>query len=131
MASFDLSSLATMANLFSRRFTELLVQSDELLKTKRNAYSQFSGASTQVDDHLFLGWKVKTKNLLEKACGLESQHFKQFEQDEVLSWTDSFERARKLRAIFEAAQEDYDGGYLNSVRTIVQAEVFDSELEQA
>jgi hypothetical protein len=37
----------------------------------------------------------------------------------------------KLRAIFEAAKEDYEGGYLNSLRLLVQSEVFDSELEQA
>jgi hypothetical protein len=34
-------------------------------------------------------------------------------------------------AVFEAAKEDFDGGYLSSVRSLVQAEVFGSELEQA
>jgi len=37
----------------------------------------------------------------------------------------------KLRAVLEAAKEDYEGGYLNSLKLIVQAEVFGSELEQA
>jgi len=36
-----------------------------------------------------------------------------------------------LKAIFSAAKEDFHGGYLSSVRALVQAEVFDSELEQA
>ena len=31
----------------------------------------------------------------------------------------------------KAAQEDYDGGYLASVRSLVSAELFSSELEQA
>lgn len=36
-----------------------------------------------------------------------------------------------MKAVFLAAREDFEGGYLSSVRTLVQAEVFDSELEQA
>lgn len=38
---------------------------------------------------------------------------------------------KELRAIFIAAKEDYEGGYINSIRNLVQAEVFDSELDQA
>lgn len=36
-----------------------------------------------------------------------------------------------MSAVFVAAKEDYDGGYLSSLRNLVQAEVFDSELDQA
>ncbi|MGG6240079.1 DUF4145 domain-containing protein [Nodosilinea sp. AN01ver1] len=38
---------------------------------------------------------------------------------------------KRLKAIFLAAKEDFEGGYLSSMRALVQAEVFDSELEQA
>ena len=90
------------------------------------------GISTSVvDDNLLIGWKTKAKNLLEKSCGLQSQHFKQFEEVEQNQWVHSFDKAQRFKAILEAAQEDYDGGYLNDIKTIVQAEVFDSELEQA
>ncbi|PTW47639.1 uncharacterized protein DUF4145 [Sphingomonas faeni] len=37
----------------------------------------------------------------------------------------------QVRAVFNAAKEDFDGGYLNSVRSMVQAEVFSTELDQA
>lgn len=37
----------------------------------------------------------------------------------------------RMRAVFLAAKEDFEGGYLNSLRNLVQAEVFTSELEQA
>lgn len=33
--------------------------------------------------------------------------------------------------MFLAAQEDFEGGYLSSVRNLVQAELFSTELEQA
>ncbi|HVN15695.1 MAG TPA: DUF4145 domain-containing protein [Anaerolineales bacterium] len=36
-----------------------------------------------------------------------------------------------MKAVFAAAMEDYKSGFLISVRNLVQAEVFDSELEQA
>ncbi len=36
-----------------------------------------------------------------------------------------------MKAVFMAAMEDYKGGFLTSVKTLVQAEVFGSELEQA
>ncbi|KAF0200702.1 MAG: hypothetical protein FD173_2254 [Gallionellaceae bacterium] len=38
---------------------------------------------------------------------------------------------QRLKAIFLAAKEDYEGGYIFSIRSLVQAEIFDSELEQA
>jgi len=33
--------------------------------------------------------------------------------------------------VFLAVKEDFEGGYLNTVRSLVQAELFTSELEQA
>jgi len=36
-----------------------------------------------------------------------------------------------LVAVFRAAQEDFDGGHLDTLRHLVQAEVFDWELDQA
>lgn len=36
-----------------------------------------------------------------------------------------------MKAVFLAAKEDFEGGYLLSVRSLVQAEMFDSQLEQA
>jgi hypothetical protein len=37
----------------------------------------------------------------------------------------------KLKAVFDTAREDFEGGYLISFRNLVQAEVFESELDQA
>lgn len=45
-----------------------------------------------------------------------------------LSTCDLLER---MGTVFLAAKEDFEGGYLSSVRSLVQAEVFDSELDQA
>jgi hypothetical protein len=36
-----------------------------------------------------------------------------------------------MMAVFSAARQDFDGGHLSTVRSLVQAELFDSELDQA
>ena len=123
--------LLIMKTLFSKRFTDLLAESEKVLATKYRAADSYISSWYYVDDNLFLGWKVKAKNLLERACGLESQHFKHFEEEEKRAWSGSFDLAKNLRAVLLAAEEDYNGGHLNSIRTMVQEEVFDSELEQA
>ncbi|MGP8176270.1 MAG: hypothetical protein ACLP7O_17230 [Terracidiphilus sp.] len=121
-----------MTKLFSKRFEELLQQCDDIEKTKRREQSGISGElRDQIDADLFLGWRVKAKSHLERVCGLESQHFKAFEEAEASSWSTSYERFKKAKTVFLAAQEDFEGGYLTSLRELVQAEVFDSELEQA
>ena len=37
----------------------------------------------------------------------------------------------RLKAVVSAAQDDYEGGYLMKIRDLIQANVFDNELEQA
>jgi hypothetical protein len=80
-----------------------------------------------------LSWKVKVRNLLSNFCGENSQYFKQFEKEENSGTlgTTNFTIFKGLKAIFIAAKEDFENGYLSSIKTLVQAEVFDSELEQA
>jgi hypothetical protein len=66
------------------------------------------------------------------ACGRESEHYKDFEKyEKPTGFVTNYETMKHLKAIFLAAKEDYEGGYLNSVRNLVQADVFDSELDQA
>ncbi|MDV7213086.1 DUF4145 domain-containing protein, partial [Azotobacter beijerinckii] len=61
-----------------------------------------------------------------------SQHFAAFiEAGKVSSFTSNYTILQQLKAVFMAAKEDFEGGYLNSVRNLVQAEVFDNELDQA
>ncbi|MCD4691424.1 MAG: DUF4145 domain-containing protein [Calditrichales bacterium] len=90
------------------------------------------GPSDAIDNELFTGWKVKVKNLLVTSCGEESQHFIAFEKGETRGTMESnYSIMKRLGAIFLAAKEDFEGGYLSSLKRLVQAEVFDSEIEQA
>jgi len=107
-----------------RRFDELLVQLDEVEKTKT--------ATDYIDPHLSIGWRVKARNLLLQACGAQSEHYRAFqnlEQDPTFLGNIWF--MNSLKAVFQAAKEDYEGGFLRSARSLVHAELFDDEIEQA
>jgi len=95
-------------------------------------HSEYSGRYEHVDAEQLLNWCVKTRNLISNACGRESEHYKSFvAAEEPSSFSGNYENLKSLRAVFTAAHEDFKGGYLISVRNLVQAEIADSELDQA
>lgn len=122
-----------MNDIYKRRFDELLSQLEELLAFKESKYNSFTEKhKEEIDSNAFLEWKVKAQNLLSKSCGKESEHYVEFsENDGVSMYGTYYSTLKRLRAVFLAAKEDYVGGYLRSTRSLIQAEVFDSELEQA
>ena len=63
---------------------------------------------------------------------MDSEHYKYFELAEQGSrYQTNYDILKRLKAVFLAAKEDFEGGYLATLRRIVQAELFDSELDQA
>lgn len=121
-----------MINLHSKRFGELADQLALVEQSKRYEADDIGHQQEYVDDQLLLGWRVKVRNLIANACGEGSQHFKAFaEAEEPSIYTTNVYTLTRVRAVFLAAKEDYEGGYVATVRNLVHAEVFDSELEQA
>lgn len=121
-----------MTRLHQKRFDELQIQAAEIAATEQSKYSEYSGSYKEVDRERLLGWTVKVKNLLSNACGAESEHYRAFvAADEPQSFEDNVAKFLRTRSVFLAAKEDFEGGYLSSVRTLVQAEVFSTELDQA
>lgn len=121
-----------MTELLKMRFAELQAQADAVSATKQRKHSEYSGSYEQVDSDLLLGWCVNVRNLLSTACGKDSEHFKSFvEAEKPWPYEENPTRLSRLRAVFLAAKEDFEGGFLSSVRNLVQAEVFSTELEQA
>jgi hypothetical protein len=118
-----------MNKLFKQRFEELNLQANEVEESTKPEDSYYGSSAESVDDDLLLNWIVKVRNLLFKVCGEGSQHFQQLER--IDKQGGNYTKFQKLKAIFLAAKEDFEGGYLSSIKTLVQAEVFDSELEQA
>lgn len=122
-----------MANtaVLIKRFEELVVQLGAVEATKRFERSDYFSGDI-VDGERLLNWQVKTRHLLALACGQDSVHYRQFlESEKPQSYRTSYEMLIELKAIFLAAKEDFEGGYMTSVRHLVQAEVYDNELDQA
>lgn len=121
-----------MTEVLRKRFAELAEQIAAVEATRRAKYSEFTGNYEEVDEHLLLNWCVKAKNLISNACGKDSQHFLSFlEAEAPKPYRTSVHTLGRVRAVFLAAREDFEGGYLTSVRNLLHAEVLDSALEQA
>jgi hypothetical protein len=121
-----------MTQLLKKRFSELETQAIAVAGTRTPSRDFNGGSAENVAQEPFLAWCVKAKNLLSMACGTESEHYRAFvEAENYGSWSGNLPNFSRCRAVFEAAKEDFEGGYLTSVRNLVQAEVFDTELEQA
>ncbi|MCH2219499.1 MAG: hypothetical protein MK097_04120 [Dechloromonas sp.] len=122
-----------MTAIHKQRFAELNEQMESLLASKAPKYDSFiEKTKIEIEGNALLEWKVKARNLLSKACGQESEHYTEFVKNDTTGiYGTHLATLERLRAIFVAAREDYEGGYLQSTRSLVQAEVFDSELEQA
>lgn len=121
-----------MISKLSSRYDQLYAEIPSIEATKRLESTQDFGNYEKIDDALVLTWKVKVKNLIVASCGPDSQHYKEFEQAEKIraygTLADAFSR---MKSVFVAAMDDYKGGYLQSIKQLVQAEVFESELEQS
>jgi hypothetical protein len=115
----------------TKRWAELEDQLGKVEATKKRVISDY-GTGDYVDADAFLNWKVKARSLISMACGKDSEHYQQFiKSEEPTIMGTSFDVMKRLRAVFLAAKEDYEGGYFNKFRNLVCADVFDSELDQA
>jgi hypothetical protein len=123
-----------MNKKYIQRFSELQQQLEHIESTRHKEHLEHlnNREVEMVDWEAFSEWKVKAKTLLINSCGADSEHYKEFRKaDELGVLGSSFEVLLHMRAFFRAAKEDYEGGYLTSARSLVQAEVFDSVLEQS
>lgn len=120
-----------MIQKLSSRFDELYSEIPLIESTITLQHGSF-GNYTVMDDELALTWKVKVKNLLIAACGKDSQHFQEFiEAEKIRPYESKADPFKRLKSILIAAMDDYKGGYLTSIKNLIQADVFDNELEQA
>jgi len=118
-------------NKYRKRFEELEEQIIKLENSKYTSKDQYNSNSLYVDNQLFNELKIKVKNLIVNVCGKESEHYKGLIELERINYAGNYGHFSSLKSVFNAAKEDFLGGYLVSIKNIVQAELFDNELEQA
>lgn len=83
-------------------------------------------------DSRYIEWKIKIKHLLKLICGINSIHYEAFLSAEKYQFYDTNALVlNRLLPVIKATYDDLYNGFLITFKQIVQAEVFDSELEQA
>lgn len=122
-----------MLKKLATRFVELEAQIVKLEATKVHKVDSLTDRQyVDIENDQLLNWCVKARNLLVSACRKDSEHFASFVlAEQPSSYEKNLDRLKRVTAVFFAAKEDYEGGYITSVKSLVQAEVFDDELEQA
>ena len=121
-----------MIKVLTKRFAELADQLKQVEATQWSKHDESLGHCQGVDYEQLLNWRVKARNLIASACGKGSEHFNSFVQGEqIKTLHGNYGVFKSVRAVFDAAREDFEGGYLTSVRNLVHAELAESELEQA
>jgi hypothetical protein len=121
-----------MSEALRKRFDELISLADKVSATQQRNQSAHYGSYDHVDSDMLLRWCVRARNLLVSVCGPDSEHYNTFvEAEKPRSFEDNTKILGRVRAVFLAAKEDFEGGYLTSIRHLVRAEVFSTELEQA
>lgn len=120
-----------MSQKLSNHFEQLSNEITKIESTKADYNSDYS-SYTFVDDELLLKWKVQVKNLLNITCGKGSLHSQEFIDAEKSDGTESnYDVFKRLKSVFAATFEDFKGGFLTSIKNLIQADIFESELEQA
>ena len=108
-----------------KRFQELMDKAQQVEATRsKEDYLEF------VDSEKFHEWGTSAMSLLQRVFGEESVHYTDFNHH-LGKFDRSATEFEKCRGIFKAAKEDYEGGYLFMVKSLVSAEVLDDVLEQA
>jgi hypothetical protein len=118
-------------SLIQRRLDELKARGESIAASKYLGGSVVRGrAGEYVSFADTKGWGTSVLSLLRQAFGQESVHTQQF--DLAFSrFHGELSSFRTLYAVFSSAKEDYEGGYIFTLRGLVKAEVLSDALQQA
>lgn len=118
--------------LVTRRFGELAQKAEGVRATRKVDFvSREDGVKYyKVSSGTYREWLTNVLNLVQRTFGESSIHFKHLVErySGFSEWESHFEDTLSL---FNAAKEDYEGGYLFNVRTLAKAEVLSDALSQA
>ena len=109
--------------LIIKRFEELETIAQEIEATWHE-----TDTAGWVDHDQFYKWSTSVMNLLQRVFGTEGVHYSEYQKHNPSALAGSF---RRCMAIFLAAKEDYEGGFLFNIRSLLSAEIMDDVLEQA
>ncbi len=110
------------------RFKELLEFGTRVLASRRPPPANVIG-DNRVDGEQSQQWKTSTSQFLGSLFGRNSEYYLHLQENFKHAGYHS-DMARGM-AVLNAAWNDYSKGYLNELKTLVRAEIFDDFLELA
>lgn len=124
--------------LVLKRFEELTRKGNAIqITTYQQTYSSNyltdetrSRSVRKIDRPAFFEWSTSALNLLHQVFGGSSVYYTRF-LDSLDAFEDDVNAVFDCRAIFKAAREDYQGGYLFNMQALASAEVLEDVLDQA
>jgi hypothetical protein len=118
---------------FSARIDQLIDEAIEVEKSKSEIKMAYGDSIFFVDDFKYEQWKIKVKNLLELILGKESIYLRNFCEVDSLNYLAGATHPKFIKqyALLSAFKDDYEKGYLTSLKVLIEADIFDTELEQA
>lgn len=120
--------LAAMAEEIGESKATGTTQKQIGIDTPRSPASYKTVKTYSINGSLLTQWRSSVEGLIVQVFGREHPHFQNFTLSLRGSTHDVFEHRL---AIFRAARDDYEGGFLFDLRSMIHAEVFSDELEQA
>jgi hypothetical protein len=119
-------------DIYIKRFQELEQDLITIGKTKKSEYGEFLGDRDYVDQERLDTVKVKIKSLISNLCTTDSEYFKSFEEaEEIKSMDSNYDIYTRIKSVFTALKDDYVNGYIVKYKSLIQAEVFSDQIEQA
>lgn len=118
--------------IIRKRLEELEAMADDVSSKREFAFRSSRNGKVyhRLPEAAVRRWGTNVLSLLQRAFGEDSVHYRDF-RTHYDSWTEWESGFETCRAIFLAAKEDYEQGYLFDVRALVKAEVLDDAIEQA
>lgn len=118
-------------SLIARRFDELATRVGEILAQREFAFEgDLGGKYYTVDIPASHAWATSALGLVQRVFGIESVHAVHL-QERYRAFRKYDSELAQAAAIFGAAKEDYEGGYLFTIRGLVRAEANQDILVQA
>lgn len=119
-------------DVFIKRFSELEQDLIAIGGTKRREQSEYFGDRDYINQEMFDTVKVKIKSLITNLCTKESDYYETFEEAEKIKSLDSnYDIYKRVKSVFSALKDDYLNGYIIKYKSLIQAEVFSDQIEQA
>jgi hypothetical protein len=118
-------------NQYEKRFEELLLDMDKIEKSKLQKHGEMVGDYFVVNEEELSKWKLKLKSLFLNLCGNTSEYYKELIVAAKYDSYQSFNDFMHVKPVFMALYEDYKNGYLESLKSVIAADLFADQLDQA